>query len=314
MSESNNNLGVIPEKLKIVRTKFDLIGNKKIENSTVEGEEIKPWPNVQFGIPNRLLRSAIFGIQREKRENILDTFTFLYKNKIEVTCSGPILNQDDSIVWQAILHAMKNTNASLGSVITIRKLDVLRHLGKTSAGKNYDWLIASLDRLSSTNFKCAEGKQRFNTNLISGYELNLDSPFFNVGISSFFEPLLSEDLTDIDIIRKSKLTSQLSRWLHDFYSSHNNPIPYSVEKLQSLCRSNKNPAKFKMALKKSIEDLKNCDPPLFREDSFLDCKENVLYVFKETGSPFVPSKKKDEVNPILEDNKKVNNLNSIVCL
>lgn len=298
--DKNNNL-------RIVRSKFELKGieeNAENSNELSQGEIMKPWPKVQFGISNKFLRSAIFGVQREKREGILETFTFLYQNQMEITFSGPLLNQDDSIIWQAVLQAVKNSDVPLGGSVRLRKIDVLKHLGKTTAGKNYSWLLESLDRLSLANVKCVQGKDIFRSSLISGYRLNLDQSYVNVGISSYLEPLLSEDLTDIDIIRKSKLTSQLSRWLHDFYSSHTNPIPYKIEKLKTLCRSNQPLAKFKMSLKKSVEDLKNCEPPLFSQDSFLDTKSNTLHVFKETGSPYVPAVKKQNLVGIVEDKKK----------
>ena len=280
---------------KLVRPKFELkgeiINSEHDQHIIIDGENATPWPDAQFGVPNKFLRSAVFGVQREKREGVLDQFTFSYRNNYDITFTGPLLNQDDSIVWQAILRAVKNTDSPLGAAIAIRKIDVLHHLNKTNGGDNYKWLTSSLDKLSTSHLKCVKGNEVFTSNLILGYSSKESSTYFSAGISSFLAPLLSEDLTDIDLLRKSKLKSQLSRWLHDFYSSHSLPIPYSVEKLHSLCRSKQAIAKFKMALKKSIEELKNCEPPLFSEKSFLDVKENILYVEKESFSPYVPALK-----------------------
>lgn len=278
--------------LKIVKPYFNLKGEMN-NDEDMDFENTIPWPSVQFGIPNRLLRSAVFGVQREKRNGLLDQFNFTYREHYEITYTGSRLNQDDSIVWQAILRAIKNTKSPLGKAIKIKKSDVLHNLQKSNGGDNYKWLMSCLDKLSTANLKCVKGKDVFSSNLIIGYSLNDSDSYFNAGVSSFLAPLLSEDLTDIDILRKSKLSSQLSKWLHDFYSSHTNPIPYPVDKLHTICRSNQNIAKFKMSLKKSIEDLKLCDPPLLSKESFLDSKNNIVYAFKETGSPYVPAKKED---------------------
>lgn len=285
--------------IKIVKPQFHLKGELNEEINEVE--DSIPWPSVQFGIPNRLLRSAVFGVQREKRDGVLDQFNFTYREHYEITYIGPRLNQDDSIVWQAILRAIKNTKSPLGKAITIKKSDVLNHLKKSNGGDNYKWLMSCLDKLAISNLKCVKGKDVFSSSLIIGYSLNDSDSYFSAGVSSFLAPLLSEDLTDIDILRKSKLSSQLSKWLHDFYSSHTNPIPYPVDKLHAICRSNQNMSKFKMSLKKSIDDLKFCEPPLLSSDSFLDSKNNIVYAFKETGSPYVPAKK-DE--PEKKENKK----------
>lgn len=277
--------------VRIVRPSFELKANIEGGMREIEDESMLPWPHIQFGIPNKLLRSAIFGVQRERKEKTVDLFTFLYNNEIEITFMGPRLNQDDSIVWQSILRAIRNVNAPMGAAVAIKKLDLLEHIGKIKAGKNYNWLMASLDRLSSANLKCIDTKRKetFTSNLIIGYHIKNDESYFNAGVSSFLAPLLSSDLTDVDIIRKSKLTSQLSRWLHDFYSSHTKPIPYSITKIQTLCRSEQVYAKFKMNLKKSIEELKRCDPPLFAEETYLDTKADLIHVVKATGSPFVPA-------------------------
>lgn len=288
------------KEVKIIKPQFNLKGEVS-EDQNNTGEHLTPWPDVQFGIPNKLLRSAIFGIQREKRDGIFDQFSFVYQNDLEITFTGPRLNQDDSIVWQSILRAVKNSRSPLGAAILIKKIDVLNHLNKSNAGKNYNWLVSSLDKLSCSTLKCQNGKEVFSSNLIVGYRMGKSDTYFTAGVSSFLAPLLSEDLTDIDILRKSQLTSQLSRWLHDFYSSHTQPIPYSIDKLKNLCRSNQVYAKFKMSLKKSIEDLKNCEPPLFDQDSFLDVKTDILYAFKKTGSPYVPpSKYRDNLDEVVK--------------
>lgn len=48
--------------IKIVKPQFHLKGELNEEINEVE--DSIPWPSVQFGIPNRLLRSAVFGVQR----------------------------------------------------------------------------------------------------------------------------------------------------------------------------------------------------------------------------------------------------------
>lgn len=100
------------------------------------------------------------------------------------------------------------------------------------------------------------------SHLLVGYRVDKKTKKINVGISSLLYPLFIGDLTDIDVIRKTKLKSQISRWLHDFYSSHSEPVPYTIQRIQELSRSNKQTSKFRKMIEGAIEELKYCQTSL----------------------------------------------------
>jgi hypothetical protein len=50
--------------------------------------------------------------------------------------------------------------------------------------------------------------------------------------------------------------NQLARWLYNFYESHNEPIPFAINFIQKLCRSESEPKEFKRLLKNALEMVK----------------------------------------------------------
>lgn len=260
----------------------------------IENEQVTPWPKT-YGIPNTMLRSALFGIQRERTiMSPIDDMVLMCPRGAIIKYSGPYLNQDDSLVWQMIIRAARQSQAPMGGLIQMSYQDIITSLERSDGGANFNWLKDCLERLHKAHVVIETKNEVIRSFLLVGYSTDKKTRKIKVGISSLLYPLFAEDLTDVDVLRKAKLKSQLSRWLHDFYSSHSNPVPYSVERIQELARSNKQTSKFRGMIEKAIEELKECEPPLFANDSFIDKKTNLLHINKATNSPGVPPEKRYE--------------------
>lgn len=286
---------------KIVKPEFNIFGTKR-NDLIIDGEQQSPWPVSKFGIPNKMLRNALFGIQRERSTlNHNEELVFNCPGEIVLKYSGPELNQDDSIVWQMIVRAVRHNQVPMGSLIQLSTQDMLNALGRTDGGINFKWLKSCMDRLSSALIHIDTPSDETKSYLLVGYKIDKKTKKIYVGISAFLYPLFMGDLTDIDLIRKATLKSQLARWLHDFYSSHSNPFPYSLEKIKELSRSNKQNSKFKIMIKEAIEELKNCTPPLFSKESYFDDNTNNLIIHKATNSPGLPPVKQESVLNIEND-------------
>lgn len=281
--------------IKIIRPEFSLFGTKR-NDLIIDGEQQSPWPVSKSGIPNKMLRNALFGIQRERNSfNHNEELVFKCPGEIVLKYSGPELNQDDSVVWQMIVRAVRQNHVPMGSLIQLSTQDMLSALGRSDGGINFKWLKSCMDRLSSALIHIDTPNDETKTYLLVGYKIDKKTKKIYVGISAFLYPLFIGDLTDIDLIRKATLKSQLARWLHDFYSSHSNPFPYSLEKIKELSRSNKQNSKFKIMIKEAIEELKTCEPPLFSKESFFDDNTNNLIIYKATNSPGSPPVKQESI-------------------
>lgn len=256
-------------------------------------ETVTAWPPVSFGIPNAVLRSALFGIQRERGGiGLIDDMILVYSGNI-IRYTGPCLNQDDSLVWQIIIRAARQSMTPMGGLVQLSTNEILNALERTDGGANFTWLKSCMERLTKAYISIETESEETRSHLLIGYKVDKKTKKISVGISSLLYPLFASDLTDVDVLRKTKLKSQLTRWLHDFYSSHSEPYNYSVEKIKELSRSTKQTSKFKKMIEESIEELKECVPPLFAKSSYLNKDTNLLHIYKATNSPGVPPVKKD---------------------
>ena len=279
------------ERADVIAPKIKIHGQYSGKNASEEN--ITAWPPVSFGIPNAVLRSALFGIQRERTGvGLIDDMILVYSGNI-IRYTGPCLNQDDSLVWQIIIRAARQSLTPMGGLVQLSTNEILNSLERTDGGANFAWLKSCMERLTKAYISIETEVEETRSHLLIGYKVDKKTKKISVGISSLLYPLFASDLTDADVLRKTKLKSQLTRWLHDFYSSHSEPYNYSVDKIKELSRSNKQTSKFKKMIEESIEELKQSTPPLFSEKSHLNKETNLLHIYKATNSPGVPPVKKD---------------------
>ena len=80
--------------------------------------------------------------------------------------------------------------------------------------------------------------------------------------------------------------NQLAKWLYNFYETHNQPIPFTLDFLQKLCRSNTELKGFKQKLKNALELIKKAkfSIDLKSKWEYEISKENYLLIYP-TGKP-----------------------------
>ena len=69
---------------------------------------------------------------------------------------------------------------------------------------------------------------------------------------------MNDNTTLLEWTQRKKIGTRasLTLWLHTFYSSHREPLPYTVAKLHELCKSEeKKLANFRIRLRISMEKL-----------------------------------------------------------
>ena len=219
-----------------------------------------PWGEEVRGAPNILIRSAIFAVVRPgqrrwyKQEQIgaLDGYTIIY--------TGEQLDQGDLDIWQQAVHLCKH---DLGNYVACSKKQLLRDLGRIDGRENKLWLMRGLDRLVATSAKlvdtnaCSkEDAPTLNENML-GYMMDGDRLMLRVSVkwANFF---IRDAYTLIDWQRRLAIPtrSQLTKWLHDFYSSHADPFRMKVETLRDLCGSKTTDInRFRANLREALDEL-----------------------------------------------------------
>jgi hypothetical protein len=228
--------------------------------------QLEFWSERVRGLPNALARCALFtaGSKRDVRavfhdEPIvsLQNFTVLY--------SGDELRQDDQDVFLQLVHLARGL--PLGSKIEITGNAVLKVLAWGRSKRDYARLRGSLKRLKKANVEVNGSDNRgFIGSLLmtlawEGQDADADGEGTSTHWTISLDPKIialfgSDTYTLIDWETRLKLTP-LAKWLHSFYITHREPMPYKVETLHKLCGSRTKLLKhFKAALKDALDELK----------------------------------------------------------
>jgi hypothetical protein len=211
------------------------------------------WPADKRGIPNSVLRSALFGVIRKGRRQLLNDEEIASTKGISIQFSGERLNQADLDVWEQCLHLAKREG--LDNKIHFSAYGFLKSIDRATGKSQHDWLEKSLKRLSKAHLFIQDGKRKYFGNMIHGglkddetrqYVIHLNPEIIKIYGNSHW--------TQVHWDQRQALKKQpLSQWLHGFYQTHKNPYNYKVETLKNLCGSEiARLGDFRKQLKKAI--------------------------------------------------------------
>lgn len=187
-------------------------------------------------LPNAILRSGLFGVAR--RSLHLERHSVPTVAGIELVYTGHRLGQVELDVYLSLLSAYGRS--PLGSVCHTNLYRLLRKLGRADSGAARRQLRRQLSRLSASAIDIRlEGLMRYEGSLVD--EIYHDE--LNGGLCVTLNPRLHglfgrSMWTALNLNTRLSLgDSSLAQWLHGFYSTHENPLPYRVETLHRLCGS-----------------------------------------------------------------------------
>ncbi|WP_071761116.1 plasmid replication initiator TrfA [Burkholderia ubonensis] len=201
------------------------------------------WPEPVRGVPNGILRSALFCATRRGKRRYLERESVASVKGVSVVYTGPRLDQSDLDVWEGVLHLARLIK--LGNRVEFTERGLLRLIGRGgpnggSIGKSdREWLRRVLARLKATAVEVTQGAGTYIGSLIDDCFRDNASGRCVVIINPKMRVIFNRDgWTQIDwSIRHALIGHPLAQWLHGFYSTHAAPIPYKVGTLHMLCGS-----------------------------------------------------------------------------
>lgn len=208
-------------------------------------------------IPNCFLRGALFGMVRKGRRALVENQPIFTMSQYEVSFSGSEMDQNDLEIWDTLMYLAKNRN--IDSELRITLYDLCQQMRLSPTQKTYERLVARVQRLQFGQVKINKDKRQFGGSLINNYYIDTDGDGklvieYNKKLTPLF---VDGDYTLISAdIRHLLGDNQLARWLYNFYESHNQPIPFAINFIQKLCRSESEPKEFKRLLKNASELVK----------------------------------------------------------
>ncbi len=222
---------------------LDAIRRKTTERALAAPAQLPFWPDAVRGVPNGILRSALFGAIKRGKRRYVEREVFASVQGIDILYTGPRLDQSDLDVWQGALHLARL--APLGNRIEFTEKSFLRLIGRGGEGgvnigkSDRDWLKNALARLSANTVEIKQGPYAYAGSLVDEYFRDEDSGRYVLVLNPRMKVMFGrEGWTQIDwSLREALRGHPLAQWLHGFYSTHACPFPLKVETLHKLCGS-----------------------------------------------------------------------------
>ncbi len=195
------------------------------------------WPEPVRGVPNSVLRSALFGAIKRGKRAYQDGVKKASIEGVTVVHTGPQLDQADLDVWEQCLHLART--GGLGMEIRFTGHGFLKAIGRSTGKSQHEWLKSALRRLMTSLVELEDGKKAYAGQLIHRWFRDELTGHHVMELNPDIARMYGADgWSQIEWEQRQKLKNQpLAQWLHGFYSTHATPYPYKVETLHQLCGS-----------------------------------------------------------------------------
>jgi hypothetical protein len=217
--------------------------------------KLELWPAATRGVPNAVLRGALFGIGRERKTHKKRTLIAAVEG-YEIRFKGETFNQTDLDALEGMLHlAMPHP---LGKKVEFSVHSFLKELGRGTGKEQHEQFKEQVMRLVTGGIEITDLKAKitFIGTLVNKAYRDEVTGRYVVIFDKDMLALYEAGYTLIDWQQRMALgQNNLAKWLHGFYSSHAAPFAYKVETLRGLCGSTAELKKFKQVLKKSLAEL-----------------------------------------------------------
>lgn len=196
------------------------------------------WPESERGIPNELVRCAVFSAKnRKERREVYRANAPLIVPVIgggEVVYIGEELRQDDETVWMQLVHLAKEARSEC---VSFTPYSFLKAVKWPIKGTSYTRLLTSIRRLATSGLEVYSSRfdKGVSTKLIAKYEYSkgADAPWkvqvFNKDDELLF--LFDKLYSRLDWETRLALPEGVTTWLHGFFSSHREPFDHKIETL-----------------------------------------------------------------------------------
>ena len=195
------------------------------------------WPDAVRGVPNSVLRGALFGVSVARKTHKKRTLIAALEN-YEIRFKGETFNQTDLDTFQGMLHLARPH--PLGTRVEFSVHSFLKELGRSTSGKEHDLFKEQIARLIGgyVEITSLKDQKTFMGTLVSKAFRDETTDRYVVVFDEDMLNLYQTGHTLIDWEQRQALgKNNIAKWLHGFYASHAKPFPYKVETIFHLCGS-----------------------------------------------------------------------------
>jgi hypothetical protein len=214
------------------------------------------WAEVCRGVPNSVLRSALFGVVRRGPRSFQQRVQKASVEGVKIIHTGPQLDQADLDVWEQALQLART--GGLGCRIQFTASQFLKCIGRGNGKSQHEWLKGAFARLAASVVEIKDGHRAYFGAILSHGGRDDQSGRYVIEMNPKLIELYGLDgWSSVEFGQRMALKKRpLAQWLHGYYSSHAKPFPVKVETLHRLCGSQNSSLKgFKQDLKSALEKL-----------------------------------------------------------
>lgn len=210
-----------------------------VENKVPVAKQLKLelWPDAVRGVPNALLRGALFGVSTERK--MLQKRTVIAAvDGYEIRFKGETFNQTDLDVFESLLHLAQPH--ALGKRVEFSAHSLLKTLGRGTGGQDHERLKDEMARLIGGVVEISDlkGKKTYMGTLVQDAGIDEATGRWEAVFNKKMLKLYENGYTLVDWDQRQTLgKNNLAKWLHGHYASHAKPFPYKVETIMELCGS-----------------------------------------------------------------------------
>lgn len=249
--------------------------NKIQLQSAKKGEKIRPissknalkshdavqlplWGDPLCGLPNSVLRSALFGVIMRGRRRYMDKELLESWLGVSIRYTGMKLDQADLDVWMMAVHMARKK--PLGTYIDFTAYRFLKDLSRATGKKNRDWLNNVFTRLNACAVTITINETTYSGSLIYEYFYDEQTKRYMMAVNPRLAVLFNDGYSLIEWQSRKELKSDLAKWLLGYVRSHyapkHQPHRIGLERLRSLCGSEiKDIQDFRKLVRKGMQEI-----------------------------------------------------------
>lgn len=200
-------------------------------------QQLPIWPEAVRGVPNSVLRSALFGAIRRGKRAFLQGEPLAAIDGVTVLFTGPRLDQADLDVWEQCLHLARV--GGLGCHIQFSAHGFLKSIRRGTGKSQHEWLRNAFRRLAASVVEIKDGKRAYFGPMLHHGKRDDETGHYVIEINQAIVSLYGHDgWTHTEWAQRQALKGQpLAQWLHGFFSTHAHPFPLRVATIHRLCGS-----------------------------------------------------------------------------
>jgi hypothetical protein len=192
------------------------------------------WPDPARGIPNPVLRGALFAAVQGKNRAVFQRELLACQKGLQIRFTGIQLDQSDLDVWEQALHLARLH--PLGTRCEFSAYGFLKALGRKTGKSEHEWLKNSFARLMGCGVELTNQQERktYGGSLLEFMRDDESGRYvviFNPKILTFYEGgWTAIDWQDRQLLRGKPL----ALWLHGYLATHAKPYPIKIETIRSF--------------------------------------------------------------------------------